>query len=167
MRHITQMLHTAHTTRLYKCCTQSVQLNKHSIKKKEELYVFKNWYRWWLSSLTASMWFVLTEQHTHSHWHCCCSHHLRWQWEHHYCIQNSEQCDHITYSYHNTHWNVLMYNNISKRVSYHVSDSWYNWQKSTHLDFKSESHWCTTADEFLSDSVWYKAVQTEHSHWAA
>jgi len=167
MRHIAQMSHTAHTTRLYKCHTQPVQLNKHSAKKKEELYIFKKWCRWWPLSLTTLMWFVLTEQHTHSHWHCCCSHHLRWQWEHHCCIQNSKQRDHTTCSYCNTHWNVLMYNDILKRVLYHMSDSWYNWQKSTHSDFKSELHWCTTADEFSFGSMWYIFVQTECSHQAA
>ena len=112
------------------------------------------------------MWSVLTEQHTHSHWHCCHSHHLRWQWEHHCCIQNSKQRGHVTCSYCNTHWNVLMYNDISKRMSYCVSDSWYNQQKPTHSDFKSESHWCTMTDEFLSDLMWYIFVQTECSHWA-
>jgi hypothetical protein len=104
----------SHMTRLYKCHTQSVQLNKHSVKKKEELYISKRQHRWWPPLLTALMWFFLTEQQAHSHWHCCCSHHLRWQWEHHCCIQNSEQCDHVTCSYCNTHQNVLMYNDISK-----------------------------------------------------
>ena len=161
------MLHTAHMTRLYKCHTQPVWLNKHSTKKKEELYVLKGWYRWWLPSSAAMlMWFALTEQHTHSHWHCCCSHRLRWQWERHCCIQNSKQRGHVTCSYCNTHWNVLTYNNILKRASYHMSDSWYNCQKATHLDFESESHWCMTADEFSSGSTWYRAIQTEHSHQA-
>ncbi len=27
-------------------------------------------------------------------------------------------------------------------------------------------HWCTTADEFLSDLMWYNFVQTEHCYWA-
>jgi len=45
MRHTAQVLHTAHTTRLYKCHTQSVQLDKHSAKKKEELYVLKKRHR--------------------------------------------------------------------------------------------------------------------------
>ncbi len=152
------MLHTAHMTRLYKCCAQSVQLDKHSVKKKEELYVPKRQHRWWLPLSATLMWFFLTEQQAHSHWHCHHSHHLRWQWEHHYCIQNSEQRGHATCSYCNTHWNVLMYNNISKRVSYCVSDSLYNQQKSTHSDSESESHWCTTADEFSSGSTEYKAV---------
>ena len=74
---------------------------------------------------------------------------------------------HVTCSYHNTHWNVLVYNDISKRASYHVSDSWYNRQKSTHSDSESELHWCTTVNEFLSDSTEYKVVQTRCSHWAA
>ena len=47
-----------------------------------------------------------------------------------------------------------------------MSDSWYNWQKSTHLDSESELHWCTTVNESSSDLTEYKAVQTEHSHWA-
>jgi hypothetical protein len=68
----------------------------------------------------------------------------RWQWEHHCCIQNSDMHGHITCSYCNTHWNVLMYNDISKECHTHVSDSWYNWQKSTHSDSESELHWCTT-----------------------
>jgi hypothetical protein len=38
----------------------------------------------------------------------------RWQWVHHCCVQSSEQHDHVTCSCCNTHWNVLMYNNISK-----------------------------------------------------
>ncbi len=168
MRHTAQMLHTAHTTRLYKCHTQPVWLDKHSAKKKEELYIFKRQHRWWLPSLTAMlMWFFLTEQHVHSHWHYHCSHHLRWQWEHHYCMQNSNMRGHVTCSYCNTHWNVLTYDNILKRVPYHVPDSWCNRQKSTHLDSKSESHWCITADESSSNSVWCVAVQTEHSHWTA
>jgi len=41
MRHTAQMSHITHTIRLYKCHTQPVQLDKHSVKKKEELYVFK------------------------------------------------------------------------------------------------------------------------------
>ncbi len=169
MRHTAQMLHTVCITRLYKCCTQPVWLNKHSTMKKEELYVLKKWHRWWLSSSTAVlMWFFSAEQQAHSHWHhCCCPHCSRWQWEHHCCIQNSDMCGHATCSYCNTHQNVLMYNDISKRVSYHVSDSWHNWQKSTYLDSKSELHWCTTVNEFSSDSVWCIAVQTEHSHWTA
>ncbi len=166
MRHTAQVLHTAHTARLYKCCTQLIWLSKHSIKKKEELYVFKSWYRWWSFLLTASVWFALTEQHAYPHWHCHCSHCSRWQWEHHCCVQNSEQCGHVTCSYHNTHWNVLVYDDISKRMPYHVSDSWYNWQKSTHSDSESELHWCMTADESSSDSMWHIAVQTECSHWA-
>jgi hypothetical protein len=40
-------------------------------------------------------------------------------------------------------------------------------QKSTHSDSESELHWCMTVNEFSSDSMWYIAVQTEHSHWAA
>ncbi len=164
MRHTAQMSHTVCMTRLYKCHTQFVQLNKHSVKKKEELYISKRQHKWQSSLLTALMWFFLTEQQTHSHWHCCCSHHLRWQWEHHCCIQNSEQCGHVTYSYCNIHQNVLMYNDILKRVSYCVSDSWYNQQKSTHLDSESELHQCTTVNEFSPDLTEYKAVQTEHSH---
>ncbi len=164
MRHIAQVSHTAHMTRLYKCHTQSVQLSKHSAKKKEESYVFKKWHRWWSPSLTALMWSVLIEQQAHPHWHCCCcSHCLRWQWEHHCCIQNSKQHGYTTCSYHNTHWNVLMYNNILKRVSYCVSDSWYNQQKPTHSDSESGSHWCTMNDEFSSDSMWYIVIQTECS----
>jgi len=147
------MSHIAHMTRLYKCHTQLIQLNKHSAKKKEELYISKEQHRWWSSLSVTLMWFVLTEQQAHPHWHCCCSHYLRWQWECHCCIQNSEQHDHVTCSYCNTHWNVLMYNDISKRVSYHMSDSWYNQQKSTHSDFKSELHWCTMNNEFSSDSM--------------
>ncbi len=168
MRHTAQVSHTAHMTRLYKCHTQSVWLNKHSVKKKEDLYIFKRQHRWQLPLSTAVlMWFFLAEQQAHSHWHyCCCSHHSRWQWEHHCCVQNSNMHDHVTYSYCNTHWNVLMYNNISKKVSYHVSDSWHNQQKPTHFNSESELHWCTTADEFSFDSVWCVAVQTEHSHWA-
>ncbi len=161
------MSHTAHITKLCKCHTQLIQLSKHSTKKKEELYVPKGWHRWWLPSSATSVWSVLTEQQAHSHWHCHCSHCSRWQWECHCCIQNSEQCGHATCSYCNTHWNVLMYNNISKRMSYYVPDSWYNWQKPTHSDSKSESHWCTTNDEFLSDLMWYIAVQTECSHQTA
>ncbi len=164
MRHTAQVLHTAHTTRLYKCCTQSVQLNKHSAKKKEELYVSKKWCRWQLSSSAMLMWFTLIKQHVHSHWHCCCSHCLRWQWECHCCIWNSKQHDHVTCSYCNTHWNVLMYDNISKRIPYHVPDSWYNQQKSTYLDSESELCWCTTVNEFSSDSMWYVFIQTRHSH---
>ncbi len=147
------MSHTAYMTKLYKCHTQPVWLNKHSTKKKEELYVSKRQYRWWPPLSAALMWFVLTEQHAHSHWHCCCSHHLRWQWECHCCIQNSKQRDHITCSYYNTYWNVLMYNNILKRMSYCVSDSWYNRQKSTHFNSESELHWCTMINESLSDST--------------
>jgi len=45
MRHTAQVSHTAHTTRLYKCYAQSVQLDKHSVKKKEELYVLKRQHR--------------------------------------------------------------------------------------------------------------------------
>ncbi len=114
------------------------------------------------------MWFFSTEQQAYLHWHhCCCSHHLRWQWEHHCCIQNSNMHGHITCSYCNIHWNVLMYNDISKRVSYCVFNSWHNQQKSTHLDSESKLHWCTMTDEFSSGSVWCVAVQTKHSHWAA
>jgi hypothetical protein len=51
-----------------------------------------------------------------------------------------------------------------KRVSYCVSDCQYNWQKSTHSDFKSESHWCTMTDEFLSELMWYNSVQTKCCH---
>jgi len=114
-----------------------------------------------------SMWFALTEQQTHSHWHCCHSHHSRWQWERHCCIWNSEQCGHTTCSYHSTHQNVLTYNDISKRVSYHVFNSWYNQQKSTHSDSESESHWCMMNDEFSPDLMWYIVIQTECSHWVA
>jgi len=91
MRYTAQVLHTAHTTRLYKCCTQLIQLNKHSAMKKEESYILKGQHRWQPSSLTAVlMWFFSTEQQVHPHWHhCCCSHCLRWQWERHYCVQNS------------------------------------------------------------------------------
>ncbi len=167
MRHTAQMLHTAHTTRLYKCCTQLIWLSKHSAKKKEELYVFKRQHRWWLSLSATLMWFVLTEQQAHPHWHCCCSHCLRWQWECHCCIWNSKQRGHTTCSYCNTHWNVLMYDNISKRMSYCVSNSWYNQQKPTHLDSELELHWCTTDNEFSFDSMWYIVVQTEHSHQTA
>jgi hypothetical protein len=165
MRHTAQISHTAHTTRLYKCHTQFVQLNKHSVKKKEELYILKRWYRWWSFSSTALMWFILTEQHAHSLtlllfslsemtmrmsllcmkqwavWSC----HLQ-------LLQHSSKCSDIWWHF--------------KRMSYHVSDSWYNQQKSTHFDSKSESHWCTTADEFLFDLTWYRAVQTKCSHWA-
>ncbi len=163
------MLHTAHTTRLYKCCTQLVWLNKHSTMKKEELYISKRQHKWKPpSSAAVLMWFFLTEQQTHSHWHyCCCPHHSRWQWEHHCCVQNSNMCGHVTCSYCNTHWNVLMYDDISKRVSYCVPDSWHNRQKPTHLDSESELHWCTTADESSSDLMWCVAVQMRHSHWAA
>jgi len=45
MKHTAQMLHTAHTTRLYKCHTQLIQLGKHSVKKKEELYIPKKQHR--------------------------------------------------------------------------------------------------------------------------
>jgi len=166
MRHTAQVSHTVCTTRLYKCCTQPVWLDKHSTKKKEELYVPKRQHKWQPPSLTVMlMWSFLIEQQVHSHWHyCCCSHHLRWQWERHYCIQNSNMHDHVTCSYCNTHWNVLMYNDILKRVSYHMSDSWHNWQKPTHFDSESKLHWCTTADEFSSDSVWCVAVWMKHSH---
>jgi len=59
-----------------------------------------------------------------------------------------------------------MYDNILKRMSYYVSDSQYNWQKSTHFDSESELYWCMTADEFSSESMWYDFVQTEHCFWA-
>jgi hypothetical protein len=71
MRHTAQMSHTVHTTRLYKCYTQPVWLNKHSTKKKEELYVLKGQYRWqlpcqqhqcdlsWLSSMLISLTLLL------------------------------------------------------------------------------------------------------------
>ncbi len=167
MRHIAQMSHTAHMTRLYKCHTQLIQLNKHSVKKKEELYVPKRQHKWWSSLSAMLMWFFLTKQQAYSHWHCCCSHHSRWQWECHCCIQNSKQRGHVTCSYHNTHQNVLMYNDISKRVPYCVSDSLYNQQKSTHLDSESKLHWCMTVNEFSPDLTEYKAVQMRHSHWAA
>ncbi len=168
MRHTAQMLHTVCTTRLYKCHTQPVWLDKHSTKKKEELYVFKRWHRWQPPSLTAMlMWFFLTEQQAYSHWHyCCCSHHSRWQWECHCCIQNSNMRGHITCSYHNTHWNVLTYNDISERTSYYVFNSWHIRQKSTHLDFESELHWCIMTDEFSSNLMWCIVIQTEHSHQA-
>jgi hypothetical protein len=166
MRHIAQMSHTAHTTRLYKCCTQSVQLNKHSAKKKKSCMYLRGDIDdnclCWQCQCDCLDWAAGSLSLTH-----CCSHCLRWQWEHHCCIQNSKQCDHITCSYCNTHWNVLTYNDILKRVSYCMSDSWYNWQKSTHSDSESELHWCTMNDEFSFDSVWYIVVQTEHSHWAA
>jgi len=45
MRHTAQVSHTAHMTRLYKCRTQLIQLDKHSAKKKEELYVPKGRHR--------------------------------------------------------------------------------------------------------------------------
>ncbi len=156
MRHTAQMSHTAHITRLYKCHTQSVQLDKHSAKKKEESYVPKRRHRWQLPSSTVVLtWFFLAEQQAHSHWHHCHhSHHSRWQWERHCCVQNSNVRGHATCSYHNTHWNVLTYNDILKKAPYCVPDSWHNWQKPTHFDSKSESHWCTTADEFLSGSMW-------------
>ena len=160
------MLHTVHTTRLYKCCAQPVWLNKHSTKKKEELYVPKRQHRWWSPLSVMLMWFFLTEQQAYPHWHYCHSHCLRWQWEHHCCVQNSEQCGHTTCSYCNTHWNVLMYNNILKRVSYCVFNSQYNWQKSTHSDSESELHWCITVNEFSSAAMWYSFVQTECCHWA-
>ncbi len=162
MRHTAQVSHTVCMTRLYKCHTQPVQLNKHSAKKKEELYVSKRWHRWQPpSSVTVLMWSSLTEQQAHSYWHhyCCCSHCLRWQWEPHCCIQNSNVCDHITCSYCNIHWNVLTYNDISERASYCMLNSWHNQQKLTYLDFESELHWCTTADEFSSDLMWCVAVQ--------
>jgi hypothetical protein len=96
------------------------------------------------------------------HQHCC-SHHLRWQWVHHCCIQSSEQCDHITCSCCNTHWNVLTYNDILKEhhIAFWQSD---NWQKNT-FDSESELHWCTTTDEFSSELMWY-SLQTKHCHWA-
>jgi len=153
MRHTAQMLHTVHTIKLYKCCAQPVQLDKYSVKKKEESYVPKRQHKWWSPLSVTLMWFFLTEQQTHLHWHCCCSHCLRWQWEHHCCVQNSKQRGHITYSYHNTHWNVLMYDDISKRVSYCVFNSWYNRQKSTHLDSELKLCWCITVNEFSSDST--------------
>ena len=62
---------------------------------------------------------------------------------------------------------TLMYNNISKRVSYHVPDSWHNQQTSTHSDSELRSHLCTMINEFSPDLMWCVAVQTEHSHWAA
>ncbi len=167
MRHTAQMSHTAHITRLYKCCAQSVWLNKHSAKKKEELYVLKGQHRWWPPSSAMSMWFFLIKQQVHSHWHHCCSHHLRWQWECHCCVWNSKQHGHATWSYRNTHQNVLMYNDISKKVSYCVSDSLYNRQKSTHLDSELELRWCMTADGSSPDSAEYEALQMRHSHWAA
>jgi hypothetical protein len=64
----------------------------------------------------------------------------------------------------NIYWNVLTYNDISERVSYHIFNSQYNHQKSTCFDFKSELCWCITADEFLSNSVWYSFIQTECCH---
>ena len=51
-------------------------------------------------------------------------------------------------------------------MSYCVSDSQYNCQKSTCSDFKSKLCWCTMTDEFSSAAMWYRFVQTEHSHWA-
>ncbi len=167
MRHMAQVSHTAHMTRLYKCHAQPVWLGKHSTKKKEELYVPKRQHRWQPPLLTMLMWFFLTEQQAHLHWHCCCSHCSRWQWEHHCCVQNSEQHGHATCSYCNTHWNVLTYNNILKRVSYCVPNSLYNRQKSTHSDSESELHWCTTADEFSPGLTEYEAVWTRHSHQTA
>ncbi len=169
MRHTAQVSHTACMTRLYKCRTQLIQLNKHSTKKKEELYVPKGWHRWRPpSSAAVSMQFFSVEQQAHSHWHHhCCSHHSRWQWERHCCIQNSNVRDHVTCSYCNTYWNVLMYDDILKRAPYCVPDSWHNRQKPTHLDSESELHWCTTTDEFSPGSMWCVAVQTEHSHRAA
>ena len=160
MRHTAQMSHTAHMTRLYKCHTQLIQLNKHSIKKKEELYVFKRQHRWWPPlSVTVLTWFFLVEQQAHSHWHhCCCSHCSRCQWEHHCCVQNSNMHDHVTYSYCNTHQNVLTYDDISERVSYCIFNSQYNCQKSTCLNSESELHWCTTIDEFSSEPVWYSFI---------
>jgi hypothetical protein len=56
-------------------------------------------------------------------------------------------------------------------VSYHISNSQYNWQKSTCLDFESELHWCTTADSsylIWCDTVLYKQNivirQSENDH---
>jgi hypothetical protein len=50
---------------------------------------------------------------------------LRWQWEHHCCIQNSEQHDHhLQLSQHSL--KCLMYDNILKKSVIHVFDSWYN-----------------------------------------
>ncbi len=71
-------------------------------------------------------------------------------WSHHLC---------------NTHWNVLMYDNISKRASYCISDSWYNCQKPTCLNSESELCWCMTVNESSSAVMWYKFVWTEHYHW--
>jgi hypothetical protein len=81
--------HTAHTTRLYKCHTQPVQLNKHSAKKKEELYVFKSniddnhphssgviLLSWAAGSFSLTSLLLFSSS--------------RWQWEHHCCIQNSK-----------------------------------------------------------------------------
>jgi len=58
-----------------------------------------------------------------------------------------------------------MYNDILKKVSYCVSDSQYNCQKSTCSDSESELHWCTTVNEFSSAAVWYRFVQMKHYHW--
>ena len=168
MRHIAQMSHTFCTTRLYKCYTQPIWLDKHSAMKKEEFYVFKRWHRWQPPSSTVMlMWSALIEQQAHSHWHCHCSHHSRWQWECYCCIQNSKQRGHTTCSYCNTHWNVLMYDNISKRMSYCVSNSWYNQQKPTHLDSELELHWCMTVNESSPGLTWYRVIWTKCSHWAA
>jgi hypothetical protein len=124
VRHTAQMSHTAHTTRLYKCHTQSVQLDKHSAKKKKSCMYLRSdiddncsHQQWcWCDS----SW--LSSRLTHWH-HCCCSHHSRWQWERHCCVQNSDMHDHVTCSYCNTHQNVLMYDDISKE-RHTMSDSW-------------------------------------------
>jgi len=60
-----------------------------------------------------------------------------------------------------------MYNNISKRASYCMSDSWDNWQASTHLNSESGLHLCTTINASSSDLMWCVAVWTKHSHRAA
>jgi hypothetical protein len=161
--HCSDVTHSSYT-RLYKCHTQSVQLNKHSKRRKKSCMYLRN-----IDDnphQQCVMWFFLSWAAGSSSLTLLLFSSFRWQWEHHCCIQNSEQCDHVTCSYCNTHWNVLMYNDIWKEC-HTVCLTVDTTQKSTHSDSESELHWCTTADEFSSDSVWYKAVQTEHSHWAA
>jgi hypothetical protein len=166
MRHTAQVSHTAHTTRLYKCCTQPVWLNKHSTKKKEELYVSKSdiddnrphWWRCNSSQLSSRLILidiivvVLIIQDDN---------------ENIIVAYRTVTCVVTPLAVTATLIEMFWCTTHFKRVSYCVSDSWHNWQKSTHSDSESESCWCTTADEFSFDSMWCIVVQTEHSHWAA
>jgi hypothetical protein len=56
-----------------------------------------------------------------------------------------------------------------KRVSYCMSDSWYNLQKSTHSDSESELHWCTmmmSSHLIQCDTFLYKQnIHIEQQEW--